>query len=139
MTQETINIVKQTAPLIKENKEEITTTMYQIMFTKYPKVKEMFKNASPDQYKKLANAVYAYAANIDKLDNLKSGIETMAMAHVKTNVKAEHYPIVGECLLEAVAKVLNPEQKVINAWGEAYQFLADVLIKREQELYEEAS
>jgi nitric oxide dioxygenase len=139
MTQETINIVKQTAPLIKEKKEEITTTMYKIMFTKYPKVKEMFKDATPDQYKKLANAVYAYAANIDKLENLKSGIETMAIAHVKTNVKAEHYPIVGECLLEAVRKVLNPEQKVLDAWAEAYQFLADALIKKEQELYGKAS
>lgn len=139
MTQETINIVKLTAPLIKEKKEEITTTMYEIMFTKYPQVKEMFKDATPDQYKKLANAVYAYAANIDKLENLKAGIETMAVAHVKTNVKPEHYPIVGECLLAAVGKVLNPEQKVVDAWAEAYQFLADVLIKREQELYEEAS
>jgi nitric oxide dioxygenase len=139
MTQETINIVKQTAPLIKEKKEEITTTMYKIMFTKYPKVKEMFKDATPDQYKKLANAVYAYAANIDKLENLKSGIETMAIAHVKTNVKAEHYPIVGECLLEAVRKVLNPEQKVLDAWAKAYQFLADALIKKEQELYGKAS
>jgi nitric oxide dioxygenase len=131
--------VKQTAPLIKEKKEEITTTMYKIMFTKYPKVKEMFKDATPDQYKKLANAVYAYAANIDKLENLKSGIETMAIAHVKTNVKAEHYPIVGECLLEAVRKVLNPEQKVLDAWAKAYQFLADALIKKEQELYGKAS
>jgi nitric oxide dioxygenase len=109
------------------------------MFTKYPKVKEMFKDATPDQYKKLANAVYAYAANIDKLENLKSGIETMAIAHVKTNVKAEHYPIVGECLLEAVRKVLNPEQKVLDAWAKAYQFLADALIKKEQELYGKAS
>lgn len=137
MTQETIEIIKATVPLIKEKKEEITTTMYNIMFTKYPHLKPMFDKASKDQHKKLANAVYAYAANIDKLENLTSGIEIMASTHVKTNVKPEHYPIVGECLLEAVSKVLNPEQKVIEAWAQAYGFLSNVLIKREQELYDE--
>jgi nitric oxide dioxygenase len=135
MTQETKNIIASTAPLIKEKKEEITTTMYEIMFTNHPEVKELFKNAEPSQYKKLANAVYAYAANIDNLENLKTGIETMAQAHVKTNVKPEHYPIVGESLLAAISQVLNPNQEILDAWAEAYQFLAQVLIQRESELY----
>ena len=135
MTQETKNIIASTAPLIKEKKEEITTTMYEIMFTNHPEVKELFKNAEPTQYKKLANAVYAYAANIDKLDALKAGIETMAQAHIKTNVAPEHYPIVGESLLAAITKVLNPNQEVLDAWAQAYEFLANILIQREKELY----
>lgn len=135
MTQETKNIIASTAPLIKEKKEQITTTMYEIMFTNHPEVKGLFKDAKPDQYKKLANAVYAYAANIDNLENLTKGIETMAQAHVKTNVQPEHYPIVGESLLAAIKQVLNPSAEIVDAWGEAYEFLAQVLITKEKELY----
>jgi len=139
MTAKTIEIVKSTAPVIKEHGEAITAAMYPILFERYPQTKELFKDSSADQYKKLASAVYAYAANIDKLENLSSGIETMAFAHVKTNVKPEHYPMVGDAVLSAIKQVLGDAatDDVINAWKEAFFFLADVLIKREAELYAE--
>lgn len=140
MNEHTKGIVKSTAPILKEKGEEITTAMYKILFENNPELKELFKDAQPDQYKKLANAVYAYAANIDKLEVLGGGIETMAQAHVKTNVKPEHYPLVGQAILGAIKEVLGDgaTQEVLEAWKEAYFFLADVLINREKELYKSA-
>lgn len=137
MNNQTIEIIKATAPVIKEHGEAITTTMYKILFTTHPEAKDLFKNADKDQYKKLAGAVYAYAANIDQLENLSKGIETIALAHVKTNILPEHYPWVGEALLAAIKEVLNEAatDDIINAWSEAYTFLANVLIEREKELY----
>jgi hemoglobin-like flavoprotein len=139
MNENTKAIIKATAPVLKEKGEEITTTMYKILFDRNPELKELFKDAEPDQYKKLAQAVYAYAANIDNLGALGKGIETIAHAHVKTKIKPEHYPLVGGALLSAIKEVLGDaaSDEVINAWKEAYFFLADVLIKREEELYAE--
>lgn len=138
MTNETKAIIKATAPVLKEHGEAITTAMYKVLFEKYPQTQELFKNASPDQHKKLANAVYAYAANIDQLENLGKGIEQMASVHVKTNVLPEHYPMVGDALLQAIKTVLGDAatDEVMAAWEEAFGFLAEVLIKREKELYE---
>jgi len=137
MTEETKAIIKATAPILKEKGEEITSAMYPILFEKYPEVEKLFENATPEQHKKLASAVYAYASNIDKLENLSKGIETMALAHVKTRVKPEHYPMVGDALLSAIKHVLGDgaTTEVMDAWAEAYGFLADVLIAREKELY----
>jgi len=137
MTEETKAIIKATAPVLKEHGEAITQEMYKIMFNNHPEIQPLFKDQSPDQHKKLANAVYAYAANIDQLDKLGKGIETMVNAHVKTNVQPEHYPIVGASLLEAIKNVLGDAatDEIINAWAEAYQFLADVLIAKEAEAY----
>jgi len=137
MTNETKAIIKATAPVLKEHGEAITTAMYKVLFEKYPQTQELFKNAAPDQYKKLANAVYAYAANIDQLENLGKGIEQMAMAHVKTQVLPEHYPMVADALLQAIKTVLGDAatDEVMAAWEEAYGFLAQVLINREKELY----
>jgi len=140
MTNETKAIIKATAPVLKQHGEAITTAMYKVLFSKYPETQDMFKDASADQHKKLAAAVYAYAANIDHLENLTKGIEKMAEVHVKTGVKPEHYPMVGDALLQAIKTVLGDAatDEIMDAWAEAYGFLADVLIAKEKELYAKA-
>ena len=137
MNETTREIIKSTAPVLKQHGEAITTAMYKVLFSKYPQTQELFKDASKDQHKKLANAVYAYAENIDKLENLGKGIEKMASVHVKTNVKPEHYPMVGDALLQAIKTVLGDgaTDEVMKAWEEAYGFLAHVLIDREEKMY----
>jgi len=136
----TIEIVKATAPAVAMNAEKITTRMYEILFADFPETKELFKDANPDQHKKLAMAISAYAANIDNLVMLSMAVEKMASTHVRTKVKPEHYPMVGTSVLGAIKDVLGEAatEDVLNAWKEAYFFLADILIAREQELYAEA-
>ncbi len=134
---ETIKVVKSTAPVLREKGEQITTRMYEILFSKYPETREMFKNAPPEQYRILANAIIAYASNVDNLPALEKAIDKMVQKHVETEVKPEHYPMVGDALLSAIKEILNPEEEVLKAWEEAYNFLADVLIKEEEKVYKE--
>jgi nitric oxide dioxygenase len=54
----------------------------------------------------LANSVFAYASNADNLGALSDTVALLAHKHVSFDVLPEHYPIVGECLLEAL-KVLK--------------------------------
>jgi nitric oxide dioxygenase len=65
----------------------------------------------------------------------------MAQRHVETSVKPEHYPAVAEALLPAIRDVLGDAatDEVLDAWGQAYWFLADVLIGRENTLYTAAA
>lgn len=137
MNETTKAIIKSTAPVLKQHGEEITSVMYGVLFERHPEAKELFKDAAPDQYKKLANMVYAYAANIDNLGSLQKGIDKVAKIHVDTSVLPEHYPWVGEALLEAIRQVLGDAatDEVMDAWAEAYGFLAEVFIAREKEIY----
>jgi nitric oxide dioxygenase len=137
MNEQTKAIIKATAPIIKEHGETITTVMYRRLFDNYPEAKELFKNATPDQYKKLASMVYAYAANIDNLSSLEKGIDRVAQIHVDTNVLPKHYPWVGESLLGAIKEVLGEQanDEIIDAWSEAFNFLAKVFIGKEAALY----
>ena len=137
LSEKTIEICKATAPVIAEHGEAITTRMYEILFENYPETKALFGDAPEDQHKILAGAVAAYAANIDNLAVLGKAVEGMAKRHVKTNVKPEHYPKVGVSLLQAIKDVLGDAatEDVIDAWKEAYFFLADILIAREKEIY----
>ena len=143
VSQQTIEIVKSTAPVLKKHGQKITTRMYEIMFQNHPEVKSQFDmsaQANGNQPAKLANAVYSYATHIDDLDALKAMVDKIAHRHVQTHVLPEQYPIVGECLLQAIQDVLGDAatQEVMTAWTEAYQALAEVFINREQQIYEMA-
>jgi nitric oxide dioxygenase len=144
LSQATIDIVKATAPVVGENAEKITNRFYPIMFERYPMVKEFFNQSHQReglQQKALANAVVAYALNIDNLGALGGAVEGIAERHASLNVQPEHYPIVGECLLAAIGEVLGDAvtPEVANAWGEAYGFLAEILIGVEKTKYQKTA
>ena len=142
LNQKTIDIIKSTVPALKEHGLEITTTFYKTMFENNPEVKEMFnmdKQESGAQPKALAMTVLAAAQNIDNLEVLLPAVKKIGQVHVNTNVKPEHYPIVGKNLLIAIKEVLGDAatDEVLNAWGEAYEVIAKVFIDIEKEIYEQ--
>ena len=142
VSQKTIEIVKCTAPTLKNQSKQITTRMYQIMFQKYPEIRNKFDmsaQADGSQPVKLATAIYAYANQIDNLPALKSMVEKIAHRHVQTHVLPEEYSLVGSCLLQAMKDVLGEAAtvEVMAAWTEAYQALSEIFIKREDEIYEQ--
>lgn len=141
VSQQTIDIVKSTAPALEKHGVAITTRMYERLFEN-AEVKAMFDQAaqrSGEQPKRLAGAILAYAKNIDKLQALGPAVQRMVTRHVDTGVKAEHYPLVAEALLPAIRDVLGDAatDEVLGAWGEAYWMLADILIAAEAQAYAE--
>lgn len=142
LDQKTISIVKSTAPILAEHGETLTRHFYNRMFTHNPEVAPFFNpahQAAGKQQRALADAITAYAANIDNLAVLGSAVELIAQKHASLMIKPEHYPIVGQNLLASIREVLGAgaTDDVINAWGAAYGFLADILIGREKQIYEE--
>ena len=139
LTPQTIATVKATAPVLVQHGVAITKRMYERLFVD-PEVKALFDQAaqeSGEQPRRLAAAIVAFAQNVDNLPALAGAVERMAERHVETNVKPEHYPKVAAALLPAIRDVLGEAatDEVLGAWGEAYWFLADVLIAREAQLY----
>ena len=139
LSPETIAIVKSTGPALQKHGVAITTRMYERLFVDED-IRAMFDQAaqeSGEQPKRLAAAILGYAQNIDKLEVLGGAVERMVQRHVETGVKAEHYPYVANALLPAIRDVLGEAatDEVLAAWGEAYWFLADILIGKEAERY----
>ncbi|MBW4507201.1 MAG: bacitracin resistance protein BacA [Scytonematopsis contorta HA4267-MV1] len=140
LSQQTIDTVKSTAPFLKKHGKEITSRMYEIMFTNYPEVRKQFDmsaQANGSQPAKLATAVYSYATQIDNLSALKPMVEQIAHRHVQTDVLPNQYPVVGKCLLQAMKDVLGEAatDEVMGAWTEAYGLLSEVFIQRENQIY----
>ncbi|NJK69756.1 MAG: bacitracin resistance protein BacA [Microcoleus sp. CSU_2_2] len=145
VSQKTIEIVKATAPIIKEKGEEITRRMYEIAFAERPDYKRGFETTwmqhidGGGQAHKLAAAVYAYATHIDRLDELAAAVDKIAHRHVATHILPEQYPLIGEKLLQAMKDVLQDAatDEVISAWAEAYDALANIFIQKEKAIYQQ--
>ncbi|MDP9518267.1 MULTISPECIES: NO-inducible flavohemoprotein [Pseudomonas] len=136
-------IIKSTVPLLESGGEALITHFYRMMLSEYPQVRPLFNQAhqaSGDQPRALANGVLMYARHIDQLDQLGDLVAKIINKHVALQILPEHYPIVGACLLRAISEVLGSEiatPDVINAWGAAYNQLADILIGAEAAIYDE--
>ncbi|MDA1005467.1 MAG: NO-inducible flavohemoprotein [Verrucomicrobia bacterium] len=139
LTPETIATVKATIPFLSENSVKLTCEFYHRMFRENPEVKEFFNpahQASGAQQGALAGAVCAFARNIDTPENLASAVSLIAHKHVSLGVQPEHYPIVGKHLLGAIDALLDPAPpEILEAWGQAYGFLAEVLTGAEAGLF----
>jgi nitric oxide dioxygenase len=136
-----IAIVKSSAPVVAAHAEHITGVFYRLMFERYPEVRQVFNQAHQQggsQPRALANAVVAYASNIDNLGALGSAVDRIVQKHVSLNITPPQYRIVGECLMEAIGRVLadaiTPE--IAAAWTAAYWQLAELLIAAEEKEYQ---
>ncbi|MEK1896126.1 MAG: NO-inducible flavohemoprotein [Rhizobium sp.] len=142
LTETTKAIVRATVPVLTTNGTEITAAMYKRLFEN-SKVRDLFNQSNQGeegrQTKALAQAILAYAQNIDNLAILTGAVERIAQKHVGLHIRPDHYPHVATALLGAIKDVLGEAatDKILNAWGEAFWFLANILIGREQQIYDD--
>ncbi len=140
LSDRTIELVKKTVPALEAGGTAITDRMYQILF-RNQQIRDLFNQShhagSGAQSRALTTAVIAYARNIDNLGALASRVERITQKHVGLHILPEHYHFVAEALLGAIKEVLGASAtpEILEAWGEAYWFLADLLIAREAIIY----
>lgn len=144
LTQETKDIVKATAPVLAEQGYTIIRHFYSRLFQAHPELKNVFNMAHQErgqQQQALARAVYAYAANIENPESLAAVLKNIAHKHASLDVRPDQYPIVGEHLLGAIKDVLGAAatDEILSAWAQAYQNLADTLIRMENGLRDESA
>lgn len=143
LSEQTMAVVKATAPALQQHGIAITRRMYERLFWNED-VKALFneaEQASGEQPRRLAAAIIGYAQNVDKLHNMSGSIRSMAERHFARGVRPEHYPYVARALLAAIRDILGEAatDEVIQAWTEAYWFLAEILIGEEARLYAKAA
>jgi nitric oxide dioxygenase len=133
-------LIKATVPALQAHGETITRRFYSAMLTAHPELHNYFNPANQlgegGQARALAASVLTYAQYIDRLETLGGMVERICTKHVSLEILPEHYPIVGEYLLHAIAEVLGDAATpdILDAWGAAYGQLANIMIGREATL-----
>ncbi len=139
LTKEQAQIIHATVPVLVQHGTQITTAFYANLLRDIPALNNVFNTSNQRngrQQAALAGALYAYAANIDNLEVLKPALERISQKHVSLYVTPEQYDIVGKYLLAAMGEVLGDDltPEILDAWTAAYFQLADIMIKREDQL-----
>jgi nitric oxide dioxygenase len=137
-----VTTIKATVPVLASHGTTITTEFYDDVISVNPVLRNIFNNthqATGHQARALAGALYAYAANIDNLGALSPDLELICHKHASLVIKPEMYVIVGTYLLKTMKAVLGDAAtpEIMDAWGAAYWQLADIMIAKENRLYEE--
>jgi nitric oxide dioxygenase len=142
LSDRTVSLVKATVPALEAHGLDIVHEMYSRMFQN-PEIRDLFNQShhgdAGSQPRALTGAILAYASNIDNLGALAPAVERIAQKHVGLQILPEHYPYVADALLGAIKAVLGDAatDEILAAWGEAYWFLANILIAREGRIYTE--
>ena len=133
----TIALVKASVPALAAHGSDITTAMYRRLFED-AHIKALFNPShqgdNGSQVNALAAAILGYAQNIDNLGVLGPVVERIAQKHIGYHILPEHYPFVASALLGAIREVLGEQAtpEILEAWGQAFWFLADILQTREK-------
>ncbi|KAK9479572.1 globin-like protein [Lipomyces japonicus] len=143
LTPEQVKIIKATVPVLKDHGATITTVFYKNLLEANPELHNIFNTVDQvngQQPRALAGALFAYATYIDDLGVLAPAVELICQKHASLYVQPGQYDVVATFLLAAMKEVLGDAltPEVHDAWAAAYWQLANIMIKRESDLYVES-
>lgn len=90
----------------------------------------------------VAGALHVFATNVDNLSALAPALEIISQKHASLMVEPDQYVYVGDFLLKSMRELLGDAvatTEFMEAWEKAYWVLANMMMEREKELYEEVA
>ncbi|KJY42878.1 flavohemoprotein [Streptomyces sp. NRRL B-1568] len=114
---------------------EITVYFYAILFARYPDVRPMFPEGMDAQRDRLLRALLRIVDMVDAPENLVRFCGHLGRDHRKFGTLAAHFPAVGECLLDSLARYAGSAwtPEIAAAWTKAYGTVAQVMISAAEE------
>jgi hemoglobin-like flavoprotein len=84
--------------------EAFAVAFYERLFTRFPQMHAFFANTDMfEQRKKLQESLALIVQHIQQPEALSRMLQELGQRHVTYGVRPEHYPLVGDVLLETFA------------------------------------
>jgi hemoglobin-like flavoprotein len=123
-----IALLQQSFAEIKLQKEAFAQAFYRRLFALYPQTNPLFATTNmKNQESSLMATLELVVSGVARGENVVPSIEQLGRRHAIYGVKAEHYPMVGQALLETFAQFLQEKWtlQVEATWTEAYTMVSD--------------
>jgi hemoglobin-like flavoprotein len=117
--------------LVAPQGDELMRTFYDKLFEAAPSVRPLFADVDMERQRQaLLNMLLVLRESLRDLDDIVPDLEELGARHVEYGAQPEHYPVVGEVLIGAMAQVAGDAWKpeYTSAWQEAYQVVQDVMV-----------
>lgn len=127
-----IELLETSFTKIKPYLLEFSATFYHNLFVIYPELKPLFEKVDlAAQEKKLIASLAIIVENLRNPQELTLALKSLGAYHHELGTLEEHYPCIGQALIETFAKYLGDEWNVATetAWLDAYNFISDVMLQ----------
>jgi NAD(P)H-flavin reductase/hemoglobin-like flavoprotein len=111
--------------------DQAAAYFYATLFSLDPGLRGLFAASMGAQRDRLLAALGHIVSHVDDTERLVGFVEHLGRDHRRFEVRAEHYPIVGEALLHTLAHGLGPDwtDGLAADWAEAYGIVSSVMLK----------
>jgi hemoglobin-like flavoprotein len=100
-----IDRIRESFDLLAPRLDDLVSVFYRRLFEAYPGVRPMFPADLTRQRGHLAASLALVGKNLGRLEMLEEPLRNLGAAHVRYGARPEHYPIVRDTLLDAIAEV----------------------------------
>jgi hemoglobin-like flavoprotein len=125
-----VALLQQSFAEVVPQQEAFAEAFYQRLFTLYPQTIPLFATTNMKrQQSSLMATLELVVAGVVRGDDVVPSIEQLGRRHAMYGVKAEHYPMVGQALLETFEQFLRDKwtAQVEATWTEAYAMITDYM------------
>jgi hemoglobin-like flavoprotein len=128
MTPEQIQMVEDTVGAV--DLQILAADFYARAFRRDPALLEMFTSDPTVQQARFAAELAEIVASIRRLDRFCPAVRALGARHRGYGVRAAHYRLMGEILLDALATALGSQwtPAVEEAWALAYALTAETML-----------
>jgi ferredoxin-NADP reductase/hemoglobin-like flavoprotein len=126
-----VAVLRESWALVSDVSDKVASEFYGMLFSRYPAVRVLFPAMMDVQRDRLLNALTYVVLHVDDLEMVTEYLRDLARDHRKFDVRPEHYPAVGRCLVASMRAnardAWKPEYD--EAWLTAYDLIAGVMIQ----------
>ncbi|MGP8300468.1 globin domain-containing protein [Streptomyces inhibens] len=123
-------LIRRTMAEIEPVADKVTSYFYALLFVQHPDLRALFPASMDTQRDRLFKALLTAAQHVDDAEVLSAYLANLGRGHRKYGTLPDHYPAVGECLLNALARYATsswgPETEA--AWVRAYTAISQIMI-----------
>jgi hemoglobin-like flavoprotein len=126
-----VDKLEESFDLVAPQGDELMRTFYDNLFETAPGVRPLFENVNMDRQRRaLLNMLLVLRESLRDLDDIVPQLEKLGARHVGYGANPEHYPVVGEVLIGAMAQVAGDAWKpeYTSAWQQAYGVVQGVML-----------
>ncbi len=127
-----VELLEQSFELVKPQADELMSSFYNNLFTDYPASKQLFEHSDMSKQKQmLKGALVMTVENLRRPDVLSDALKGLGARHVKYGALPEHYPMVGQSLLKALAQHAGDAwtDELQEAWAGAYGVITELMLE----------
>lgn len=127
-----IELLENSFDKIRDRETEFSASFYIKLFALHPELKPLFKNVPiAVQEKKLVASLAIIVENIRNPEPLSVALKSLGAYHHEVGTIREHYPYVGQALLDTFADYLGNDwnSKTEQVWLNAYNVISDLMLE----------